>query len=245
MGTREFPDAPRLFLPGWGYGVEPIAPMLARAGWTARPLPGMTPGEEIPASFPQAVDTLLRTLPPKCYLGGWSLGGILALACAAARPERILGLSLVATTPSFIQREGWAHGRPREELDTFMATIRESGSETLPAFAERFCRGDEYQGAAALFSGAARERESLEASSRHKAALLAGLDWLAEADARAETARITAPVTLWHGDRDRLIPPEASRWLARHLPNAASVRLVILPGRAHAPFAGNEALLLQ
>jgi pimeloyl-[acyl-carrier protein] methyl ester esterase len=75
-----------------------------------------------------------------------------------------------------------------------------------------------------------------------KVLLEAGLAWLYEADLRPDVEKISCPVTLLHGENDPLIPPEASRWLADRLPSA---RLVLLPGRAHAPFAGNDAAFLQ
>ena len=40
---------------------------------------------------------LLETMPPRCAIAGFSLGGIVALEMAAQAPDRVLGIALVAT----------------------------------------------------------------------------------------------------------------------------------------------------
>jgi pimeloyl-ACP methyl ester carboxylesterase len=45
-----------------------------------------------------------------------------------------------------------------------------------------------------------------------------------------ELAAIAAPVTVWQGDRDRMVPLAHGRWLAANIP-AATARIV--PGRGH------------
>jgi pimeloyl-[acyl-carrier protein] methyl ester esterase len=191
-------------------------------------LPGCSAAAPIPppAHFASAVEALLAALPPICALGGWSLGGMLALAAARSAPERFRQLLLVATTPSFIQREGWTFGRPPLELQAFREKIRQEGAALLPRFAGSFCRGD----------AAPQSAEWLlqNASPMSQAALDAGLCWLEEADLRAGLARVTCPVTLVHGENDPLISAEAARWLAGQLPQA---RLSLIPDKAHAPFA--------
>jgi len=225
-------DAPHLFLPGWGVGIGPLQKSLAKTHWQPMPLPGMD--GVVPATFTEARDRLLRDLPDTCHLGGWSLGGILAMACAIAAPKRILSLFLLATTPSFICREGWEIGRPPAELQAFMATIQQEGIAMLPRFVGSFCRGDVVASAA--------DSVRRDASPMPQAMLDNGLAWLYEADIRKEVAQIVCPVTLLHGENDPLIPPEVSHWLAARLPSA---RLVILSGRAHAPFAGDDAEFVQ
>jgi pimeloyl-ACP methyl ester carboxylesterase len=45
-----------------------------------------------------------------------------------------------------------------------------------------------------------------------------------------EWRRATCPVMLWHGADDWLIPPSASQWLARMIPQA---RLQVIPNEGH------------
>jgi pimeloyl-[acyl-carrier protein] methyl ester esterase len=224
---------PAIFLPGWGFGRGPLEHALAGTAWQTRDLPGAD-GQPPPANFDAAVAALLDHLPPRCLLGGWSLGGMLALACAAAAPERIAQLVLVATTPSFVRRADWADGRPPAELAAFAERIHKEGAALLPRFAGSFCRGDADPDVA---------RHLLAHATRMpQAALEAGLVWLAEADLRPSLLHIVCPVTLIHGAADPLMPAGIATQLAARLPQA---RCHILPGKAHAPFAPDPSAFLK
>ena len=58
----------------------------------------------------------------------------------------------------------------------------------------------------------------------------------AEIDVRAALPAIHAPTLLVHGDADRVVPIEASRYMAERIPAA---RLMELPGRQHLPLGGD------
>ncbi|MER7071256.1 alpha/beta hydrolase [Terrabacter sp. NPDC000476] len=59
----------------------------------------------------------------------------------------------------------------------------------------------------------------------------ASRDWLALAVGwDVDLADVRAPVTLWYGDRDRLVPPAHGRWLHERLPTS---RLVVRAGEGH------------
>lgn len=235
MKPESTPDTtlPALFLPGWGFGRGPLQQALAGTGWQPLDLPGAQ-GEAVPAHFDAARDAMLAQLPPACHLGGWSLGGMLALACAVAAPERIRSLVLVGSTPSFVQRPGWELGRPPLELQAFRAKVAEQGAAILPRFAGSFCRGDSSPEVATYLL--------THASAMPQAALEAGLAWLAEADLRADLAAIHCPVTVIHGASDPLMPAAIADWLKAQLPQA---ELQLLPGKAHAPFAPDPTLFQQ
>jgi pimeloyl-[acyl-carrier protein] methyl ester esterase len=227
---------PNIFLPGWGLGCGPLAAALADSEWQCMDLPGCGDDaqSELPTSFAAAVAALLQKLPPVCRLGGWSLGGMLALAAAQAAPTRIRGLTLMGVTPSFIQRENWEWGRPPTELKAFMGKIRQDAEAVFPRFVGSFCRGDSDPEAARWLLQ--------QASPMSQAALEAGLVWLFEADLRAGLqgeggpgcCPVSCPVVLVHGENDPLMPVVVARWLAERLPHAT---LQIIPGKAHAPFA--------
>jgi pimeloyl-[acyl-carrier protein] methyl ester esterase len=227
-------NIPNIFLPGWGLGCGPLKIALSSrtaksdSDWQCLDLPGCgdDAANALPASFAAAVAALLEKLPPVCRLGGWSLGGMLALACAQRAPERIQGLALMGCTPSFITREDWEWGRPPAELKAFMGKIRQDAAAILPRFTGSFCRGDSDPEAARWLLH--------HASSMSQAALDAGLVWLYEADLRAGLEGVSCPVALAHGENDPLMPIDAARWLAQRLPRAT---LRVIPGKAHAPFA--------
>ncbi|MDR3353274.1 MAG: alpha/beta fold hydrolase [Zoogloeaceae bacterium] len=237
-------NLPAFLLPGWGLGRGPLEAVFAGSRWRLLDLPGAAEADAnnaaaIPAHFEAAAHAILERLPPRAHLGGWSLGGMLALRCALLAPERIQSLLLIGTTPSFLNRPGWDWGRPPEELAAFRAKVREDYAALLPRFIGSFCRGDRHAGTAQWL----RER----ASPISGAALDAGLGWLEEADLRAavQAHPPTCPVTLAHGEKDPLMPLAVAHWFREHLPQA---RLRVFPGRAHAPFVPEtpaESLFLR
>lgn len=225
------------FLPGWGLGRGPLEALVADpaafADWTILDLPGADGKAAPPSSFPEAAKAIARQLPAgqAVHLGGWSLGAMLALAVAASCPERVKSLLLVGATPSFIAREGWPWGLPAEELRTFAEAIHADAQAMFPRFIGNFCRGD------AGNAGRKLARSLIEkATPMPQASLDAGLSWLAEADLRTalEVAPPACPTVVAHGECDPLMPLPAAQWLADRLPHA---RLLVFPGKAHAPFA--------
>lgn len=160
---------------------------------------------------------------------GWSLGGAVALRWAAMRPARVARLVLVATTPSFVAREGWPHAMADATLAKFGDELAVAYRLTLKRFLTLQTQGSD-SGRAAL----AALRHQLFARGEPTAAALArALRVLRGIDLRTDVAAVRAPALIVAGDRDTLAPREAAAWLANALPDG---RLVEIPGAAHAPF---------
>jgi pimeloyl-ACP methyl ester carboxylesterase len=83
-------DGDRLFLPGWGAPAGLYRRGLP-AGWRALDLPGFELAEH--RSW---LEQELQARPGQVVLGGHSLGGALALLAAAALPDRVRRLVLIA-----------------------------------------------------------------------------------------------------------------------------------------------------
>lgn len=181
-----------------------------------------------------AVVTLLATsFGAPLNVLGWSLGGILAQEWARRAPHQVQRLVLVASTPCFSQRSEWRDAMPQEILAQFAAALEHEFADTLRRFLALQVRGS------------AGERELL-ASLRERlfsrgepemAALRGGLDILRDVDLREVLPSIQQPVLVMAGERDRLTPPQASRYLAERLPCA---QLVEFTGAAHAPFLSHR-----
>ncbi len=92
---------PLLALHGFTGGGADFGPLARRVGaaWIAPDLPGHG-GTTAPATFTAAVDDLARLVgAPTFDLLGYSLGGRVALALAAAHPHRVRRLVLVGASP--------------------------------------------------------------------------------------------------------------------------------------------------
>jgi pimeloyl-ACP methyl ester esterase len=182
-----------------------------------------------PPDFIQTSAALIEHLPDGCILCGWSLGGMLALQAALLAKQRVKGLILIGSTPSFMQRAGWPHAQPPALLDTFSDAVTKDAAATLQRFVALLNQGD----AQARSLGRAMIRQVLAAPLPDTTILLAGLGWLRDVDLRARIPGITTPTLLIHGEHDPLMPLAAAHWLADQLPQA---RLEIFPNAAHAPF---------
>ncbi|MGA7593964.1 MAG: alpha/beta fold hydrolase, partial [Gallionella sp.] len=73
-------------------------------------------------------------------------------------------------------------------------------------------------------------------------ALRGGLEILRDLDLREKLPAIKQPALVIAGERDRLSPPQVSRYLAQTMPNA---RLVEIGGAAHAPFLSHRDEFLK
>ncbi|WP_137929290.1 alpha/beta fold hydrolase [Mesorhizobium comanense] len=159
----------------------------------------------------------------RAALLGASEGAPMAMLFAATYPERTRALALYG---------GYAHFHKwvmsPERLNAFIATADTAWGTgaTLPNFAPG--RVDDIR-----FSTWWARFERLSASPT-AAAALARMN--AEIDVRGVLGAIGAPTLLIHRRNDVRVDPDASRFLARNIPNA---RLAEIPGRDHPIWTGD------
>lgn len=171
-------------------------------------------------------------------VGGWSLGGQIALRWAQLDPKQVERLVLVATTPRFVQAEGWECAMAAATLQEFAAALLDNHHLTLRRFIALQLRGSE------------DERELHQMLREHVfsrghpdlAALQDGLAILRDTDLRNELPQIQQPALVIAGERDKLTPPQASHFLAQALHNGRSVEI---GGAAHAPFLSHPDIFVE
>jgi len=206
------------------------------------------PGRRV-ADVTQDVAAVLDELgAPHFVTVGWSGGGPHALACAARLPGRCLAAATMAGVAPFTA-EGldWLAGMGEENVTEFgaavagveqltdhldteaadLATI--TGPEVADGFGDLVSAADK---AAATGEFADYLAASFRASVRTGTAgwrdddLAFVADWgFTIADAGAG-----APVAVWQGDQDMMVPWAHGSWLAAHVPRA---RAHLLPGEGH------------
>jgi len=160
---------------------------------------------------------------------GWSLGGQVALRWAKLQPAQIKKLILVATTPCFVQQDGWDCAMAAGTLQGFAVSLLQNHALTLKRFLALQLRGSENEREILLDL-----RARLFAHGEPDvAALKGGLDILRDTDLRSQLKAIQQSTLLIAGERDTLTPSAALEYMAQTLPNA---RLEVVQGAAHAPF---------
>jgi pimeloyl-ACP methyl ester carboxylesterase len=169
---------------------------------------------------------------------GHSCGGPCALACAALLPDRVRAVATVSSiAPIAAEGIDWWAGMAPDNIVEF-ETAR-NGDRELQGYLESKAAGilaaedGQLLGETLddLFSEvdqtALKEGERADFDVESCRRVLASGIWGWFDDVKAccvdwgfELDRAAAPVTVWHGGEDRMIPSAHGEWLAGHLPNA-------------------------
>jgi pimeloyl-ACP methyl ester carboxylesterase len=250
---------PLVFHNGTPGGLVAFGPMTAAAAerglrtvMYARPGYGAStpqPGRRV-ADAAADVAAVLDALDAEQFVSaGWSGGGPHALACAALLPQRCQGAASIAgVAPHDAAGLDWLAGMAGENVAEFGAAT--AGEAELTAFVTA--------GAADLRDVTAEQVAAALgdlASAADQDVLTGEFASYLAADFRAATAAgiagwrdddlafITdwgfalgagAPVTVWQGDQDMMVPFGHGKWLAANLPGA---RAHLVPGAGHLSLA--------
>jgi pimeloyl-[acyl-carrier protein] methyl ester esterase len=224
-----------VLLHGWGMhgGVwDPVKPSLAGHfrlhmldmpgfGFSADVLPS-------PYTMQRLVEKMAQAVPEKILLCGWSLGGQVALQWALQQPEQLEKLVLVSATPKFLNSADWSDGIEQQVFNQFADGIQSDYQPAMTRFLTLQAQGGD------------GSRETVRELRQHffqrpppsPEVLAAGLALLQNNDLRTEVASIKVPTFIIHGERDRIAPIAAGRWLATQL----DAVLEIQQKASHAPF---------
>jgi pimeloyl-ACP methyl ester carboxylesterase len=178
---------------------------------------------------------------------GASGGGPHALACAALLPGRCLAAATMAgVAPRNAAGLDWLAGMGPENIEEF--TAASEGKEPLTRFLEAAANGvrevtadqlaDELGGLVSAADKAALTGEYAQyLASAFRASVSTGIAGWRDDDLAfvgdwgfRVTAGGAAPVAVWQGAQDKMVPYAHGQWLAAHLPGA---RAHLLPDEGH------------
>ncbi|MBY0445176.1 MAG: pimeloyl-ACP methyl ester esterase BioH [Burkholderiales bacterium] len=185
-----------------------------------------------PLSLEQMVHALDAAFFRPVQVVGWSLGGAVASRWALLQEEKIRSLTLVSSTPCFMQREDWQPAMAPATMSQFAASLAADWQGTLKRFISLQVQG----GAEARALAKTLSQELFLHGEPSLATLQEGLAILRDTDLREQINQLTCPVLLQFGNRDTLTPLGAGEWLAEALPHA---ELIVHSGAAHVPFASH------
>jgi pimeloyl-ACP methyl ester carboxylesterase len=253
---------PLVFHNGTPTGLVAFGPMVAAAAerglrtvMYARPGYGTStpdPGRQVADAATDVAAVLDELGAEQFVTAGWSGGGPHALACAVLLPGRCRGAASIAgLAPYGADSLDWLAGMAGENLAEFGAAL--AGEAELSAFlaaAATELRGitaaQVADGLGDLVSEVDRSVATGEFANYLAAAFNAAVstgiagwrdDDLAFVRDWGFVVDQGAPVTVWQGDQDRMVPFAHGQWLAAHVPTA---RAHLVAGAGHLSLAVTE-----
>jgi len=194
--------------------------------------------QQLPAFIERIMQTVDNTTTKPFSLIGWSLGGLLSQQLVHEFPGRVNNLVLIASSPSFVQREAWQHATSESILNGFADSLLRDYRATLNRFLAIQVLGSDKQ-----------KQELIKLKERlysrgdpDPIALQAGLTLLQSVDLRDQLSAINIPVMLLGGERDTLVPITALQAMAEQL---AESETHIIKGAGHAPFISHQNEVIQ
>jgi len=228
---------PLLVLHGWGMNhkvwssVQSELENSFRVTWVDLPGHGGSKGCPL-GELDDVVERIKPLLNQPMHVLGWSLGGLIAQRLAQRYPAQVRSLMLVASTPSFIQREGWNHALPESVLEGFIENLKNDYTATMHRFFSlQFLgvRNDSRQTSMKLIIK--KLKDDMFEVVPDNLALEAGLAILNNTDLR--NADFDCPRYWVLGQLDKLIPVSVAEDLSIQA-NKNSV--FVIKGAGHAPF---------
>ncbi|CRK57197.1 Hydrolase, alpha/beta hydrolase fold family [Alloactinosynnema sp. L-07] len=215
--------------PNIGTPPAPLFPAAERLGirWVSFDRPGYGGSTELRGRDIASAAQCAAAIADELGIGrfavmGHSGGGPHALACAGMLPERVLSVvSVAGLAPFGAAGLDWYAGMVPTGVDSLRAAeqgpaVKEAYETSGAGYDPEFTEAD----TAALTGEWSWLREVL------RPALAAGPGGLIADDIAYVTpwgfdpTRVTAPILLSHGGKDRVVPASHSRWLADHCPIA-------------------------
>lgn len=180
-------------------------------------LPGWGATSEVWAPFASPDDRLGGEIKAGAEVVAWSLGAMQALE--AATTTELRSLTLIGASGQFVRRGRYRHGWPERALTGMRERLGENTDAVLNEFwALALASGEEIPPPPREYDAANLDR---------------GLAFLSDYSVLDRASRISCPVRLLHGGRDRVCPLAAAELLAESLPSA---ELTVWPEAGHAPF---------
>lgn len=224
-----------VLLHGWGFNSavwHKVADELSKDFCvTLIDLPGFGRSANVNVSYDMdiLVESLVKVIPKKSILLGWSMGGLISQAIALKNPRHLKKIILLASNAQFMATDTWPHAMKASVLEGFIEDLVGNFKRTLQVFLMLQAQGGDN----------ARDviRELKEKLFAHgnpdEDALRGGLLLLKNTSFVSQLADFKLPVYLMFGRLDTMVPLGAAKAMSEKIPQS---KLYVFENSAHAPF---------
>lgn len=199
-------DGPSLvLLHGWAFNSDIFQSLIdkykANYRITVIDLPGHGRSRDIDGNIESWCNELIKIIPERSILLGWSLGGLLSTYIASQ--IEISKLILVAATPCLINNENWNYGISSEVFDQFAINLKNDSTKSLKRFVSLQSKDK---------SQLQELYKSIQKYPASHSALNTGLEIIINSDLRDIYKDIAVPKTTILGSLDTLVPVKIKEW---------------------------------
>lgn len=186
-------------------------------------LPGHGKSADVDGGLCEWAAEIIKILPPKPILVGWSLGGLLALEIARKVPLK--SLILLASSPKFVNTKNWNYGIDADNFQNFSDTLYKNHNSAIKRFVSLQTKNK---------AQIKKLNHTIDANPASKKALKQGLDMLLKTDMSKVIPSLKTPISAILGNKDNLVPAKISQWYQSN-----GVKTEILKC-GHLPFVEDE-----
>ena len=224
---------------GWGFGAVVWQPLVAELSASFSlyliSLPGYGDAGEVHSddwNLPALLAEFGRQIQMPALWCGWSLGGMLTTAYAAAAQERVTGVVTIGAAPLFVAGHDWPDAMPEPVFNRFAALAQDDHQQALNRFA-----GLVTQGAISARQDLRELKQLLSTQAPpEREPLLAGLELLRQLDLRETWSGLFQPSLQLFGEADALVPATVATPLSRLNPRG---KVELITGASHIPWLSN------
>ena len=199
-------EGPNLvLLHGWAFNsdifLELVNKYKKKYRITVIDLPGHGRSPDIDGGIEDWCNEIIKLIPEKSILLGWSLGGLLSIFIA--NKIKLNELILVAASPCLVNTEQWSFGIRKEVFDQFAINLKIDSTKTLKRFVSLQSKNK---------SQIQELHKSIQKYPASQSALNNGLEIIINSDLRTIYKNISTPKTCILGDLDTLVPEKIQHW---------------------------------
>ena len=164
-------------------------------------LPGHGRSPDIEGGIEDWCYEIIKLIPERSILLGWSLGGLLSIFIA--NQVKLKELILVAASPCLVNNENWDYGIRQEVFDQFALNLKVDSTKALKRFVSLQSKNK---------SQIQELHSSIQKYPASQSALNNGLDIIVNSDLRQLYRDITTPKKCILGNLDTLVPAKIQGW---------------------------------